>query len=247
MRIKHTITTSWKSVIVNKSRSALTILGIVIGISSIIVIMSLGDGASDLITSEIEGIGSQTIAIEPGREPTSPTDVAQLFSDSLVLKDIEALKVKENVPGLKSIMPEVYGGVTGSYENETYRFTITGVTEIMQSILNVEMTDGIFMSADDVKQSATVAVLGSKVKDQLFGADDAIGKKIKVKGVNLRVIGVLSSKGSSLMSMDEMVLVPYTTAQTYILGTKHFNEIIVQADPSIPLEQTVSDIKTTLR
>jgi len=247
MRFKHIIKISWKSVIINKSRSALTILGIVIGIASIIAIMSLGDGASALIRSQIEGIGSQTIAIEPGGEPTSATDMAQLFSTSLKQKDIDALKIKENVPGLKSIMPEVYGGVTGSYENETYRFTVVGVSELMQSIMNLNIENGVFISEDDVKQSASVAVLGSKVKDKLFGANDAIGKKIKIKGVNLRIIGVLPSKGSSLMSMDDMVAVPYTTAQKYILGTKHFNEIIVLGDPSIPLSQTVSDIKTTLR
>jgi putative ABC transport system permease protein len=247
MKLKHIIKISSKSIVVNKSRSALTILGIVIGIASIIAIMSLGDGASALIKSQIEGIGSQTIAIEPGGEPTSVTDMAQMFTQSLKQKDIDSLKTKENVPGLKSIMPEVYGGVSGSYENETYRFTVVGVSELMQSIMNLEIDKGIFISEDDVKQSANVAVLGAKVKTKLFGADDPIGKKIKIKGVNLRIIGVLSSKGSSLMSMDEMVAVPYTTAQKYILGTKHFNEIIVLADPSIPINQTVSDIKSTLR
>jgi putative ABC transport system permease protein len=247
MRFKHIIGISWKSVLINKSRSFLTILGIVIGIASIIAIMSLGDGASELIKSQIEGIGSQTIAIEPGREPTSATDMAQMFTDSLRQKDLDALKTKENVPGLKEIMPEVYGGVSGSYENETYRFTVLGVTEFMQSIMNLEVEKGVFISEDDVKQSASVAVLGAKVKDKLFGADDPIGKKIKIKGVNLRVIGVLPQKGASIMSFDDMVSVPYTTAQKYILGTKHFNEIIVLADPNIPLNQTVSDIKTTLR
>ena len=225
----------------------MTILGIVIGIASIIAIMSLGDGASALIREQIEGIGSQTIAIEPGREPTSVTDMAMMFSTSLKQKDIDALKIKENVPGLVAVMPEVYGGVTGSYENETYRFTVVGVTELVTSMLDMYPDQGQFFTEDDVKQSASVAVLGSKVKNKLFGADDAIGKKIKIKGINLRIVGVLPSKGSSMMSFDDMVAVPYTTAQKYILGTKHFNEIIVQADPSIPISQTVSDIKTTLR
>ncbi len=247
MRLKHTIRISWKSISVNKSRSALTILGIVIGIASIIAIMSLGDGASALIKSQIEGIGSQTISIQPGGEPTSASDMAQMFSDSLQPKDIDALKIKENVPGLQSIMPEVYGGVTGSYENQTYRFTVTGVTELFPAILNSYPEIGQFFTADDVKQSATVAVIGAKVKEKLFSADDPIGRKIKIKGVNLRVIGILPSKGSSIMSFDDMVMVPYTTAQNYILGTKHFNEIIVLADPSMPLTQTVSDVKTTLR
>lgn len=248
MRIKHTLKIALKSVAINKSRSVLTILGIVIGIASVIVIVSLGDGAMKLITSQIEGIGSQTISIEPGREPTTPTDVAQMFSDSLKLKDVELLRKKENVPGLLEVMPEVFGGVVGSYENETYRFTILGVTDAMERIMDLGEVNGNFLTEDDVKESASVAVLGAKVKEELFGQDDALGKKVRVKGQNLRVIGVLPKKGSSsLMSFDEMVIVPYTTAQNYILGTKHFNEVIILASQDAVLSDTVRDIKTTLR
>ncbi|MBI2120062.1 MAG: ABC transporter permease [Parcubacteria group bacterium] len=248
MRLKHTLKIAGKSVAINRSRSVLTILGIVIGIASVIVIVSLGDGATALIKSQIEGIGSQTISIELGREPTTPTDVAQIFSDSLKPKDIELLEKKENVPGLAEIMPEVYGGVVGAYENETYRFTILGATDRLTRIMDLGEVSGDFLTEDSVKESASVAVLGSKVKDKLFGADDAIGKKVRVKGVNLRVIGVLPKKGSSsLFSFDDMVIVPYTTAQNYILGQKHFNQIIVLADTNIPFEETVRDVKTTLR
>jgi putative ABC transport system permease protein len=248
MRFKHTLKIALKSVAINKSRSVLTILGIVIGIASVIVIVSLGDGATKLIKSQIEGIGSQTIAIEPGREPASPTDVAQMFSDSLKPKDIVLLQKKENVPGLEEIMPEVFGGVVGSYENETYRFTILGASDAMVRIMDLGEIEGNFLTADDVKESASVAVLGAKVKEKLFGQNDAIGKKVRIKGVNLRVVGVLPKKGSSsLMSFDDMVVIPYTTAQNYILGQKHFNEVIILASPDAVLSDTVRDIKTTLR
>jgi putative ABC transport system permease protein len=187
------------------------------------------------------------IAIEPGREPTGPMDVAQMYTDSLKAKDIDALLKKENVPGLEVISPMVFGGVTGSYENETYRFTVIGSSDQFTKIMDVTPESGRFLSEDDVKMSAAVAVVGSKVKEKLFGADDPIVRKIKIKGVNLRIIGFLPSKGSSLMNFDEMVFVPYTTAQNYILGLKHYNEIHVLANPNIPIEQTVRDIKATLR
>jgi putative ABC transport system permease protein len=248
MKLKYLLKIAVKNVGINKSRSVLTVLGIVIGIASIIVIMSLGAGASQLITDQIEGIGSQTLAIEPGREPTSPTDFAQMFSDSLKPKDIEALQIKENVPGLVEIMPEVYGGVTGSYESETYRFTVLGISDSLVKIMDVKLSSGVFINEDQVRESSAVAVMGGKVKEKLFGADDALGKKIKVKGINLRVIGIIAKQGgSSLMNFDDMVFTPYTTAQKYILGTKHFNEIVVLADAAIPMDQTVQDIKTTLR
>jgi putative ABC transport system permease protein len=248
MRLKHTVKTALKNVAINRSRSTLTILGIVIGIASVIVIVSLGDGATALITSQIEGIGSRTISIEPGREPTTPTDVAQIYGDSLKQKDIEFLKRKENAPGLLEIMPEVYGGVVGSYENETYRFTILGATDALRRIMDLGEIQGDFLTEDQVKESASVAVLGAKVKEKLFGQSDALGKKVRIKGLNFRIIGILPQKGSSsLFSFDDMVVVPYTTAQNYILGTKHFNQIIALAATNIPFEETVRDVKNTLR
>jgi putative ABC transport system permease protein len=118
----------------------------------------------------------------------------------------------------------------------------------MERIMDLGKVRGTFLTEDDVKESASVAVLGAKVKEKLFGSDDALGKKIRVKGVNLRVVGVLPAKGSSsLASFDDMVIVPYTTAQNYILGQKHFNEVIVLASPDAVLSDTVRDIKTTLR
>ncbi|NDF13655.1 MAG: hypothetical protein EB060_12685, partial [Proteobacteria bacterium] len=110
----------------NRSRSLLTILGIVIGIAAIILIMSLGQGAQQLILNQVQGMGSKTIIVIPGREPKGPSDAAQVFSDSLKLRDYESLQNKENVPTLGSIMPLLFTGVSASYGSETYRPTIFG-------------------------------------------------------------------------------------------------------------------------
>ena len=126
MKLLHSFKTAISGLRSHKSRSFLTILGIVIGITAIILVMSVGKGAENLILSQVQGLGTRTIAVVPGREPKGPSDFAQIFSDSLKEKELEALKRKDNVPTLEQIMPIVFGGENGSYGNETYRLTIFG-------------------------------------------------------------------------------------------------------------------------
>jgi putative ABC transport system permease protein len=220
MHWKHVIKTSLTSLGINKSRSLLTILGMIIGVASITLIMSLGEGAQAFILGQVQGIGSRTIAIIPGRQPTSPADVAQMFSDSLKQKDIDALRKKENVPEAELVMPLAFGADTASYGNETYRITIFGATEAIQKILEVYPSEGNFYTEDDVKQYGAVVVIGRKLQEKLFADEDPIGKKLRIKEKNFRIIGVLPKKGAgSLFDFDEAVLLPYTTAQQYIFGT----------------------------
>jgi putative ABC transport system permease protein len=244
---KHTFTTALTGLTTNRSRSALTILGIVIGITAIMLVVSLGAGAQELILGQVQGLGTNTIAVIPGREPSGPSDVAFLFSDSLKEKDIVALKNKANVPGLKSLMPTVFGAGSVSYDSNTYQTSIFGATELMVEIFDLH-PQGEFFNADHVSSRSDVAVLGSKIADKLFEDEMPLDKKIKIKNRNFEVIGVLpETGGGSLFNFDDMVLVPYTTAQDYITGKKSFNRLIIQAytDKDVPV--TSEDIKMTLR
>jgi len=248
MTIKHSFTTALNGLQTHRSRSMLTILGIVIGITAIILVMSLGQGAQGLILKQIQGLGSKTVAVLPGREPKGPTDVAQIFSDSLKETDLEALSKKNNVPTASSIMPVVFGGDSAAYGSETYRLTIFGATDLITKLFDIYPEEGIFFSNEDVKSYANVAVIGAKVKEELFGASDPIGQKIRIKNTNLRVIGVLPKKGQvSFFNFDEMVLLPYTTAQQYIFGIKYFHRIIIEADSDQNIDETVRNVELTLR
>ncbi|MDO8572269.1 MAG: ABC transporter permease [bacterium] len=248
MILRYSIKTAFRGLTTHKSRSALTILGIVIGVAAIILVVSLGEGAQNLILGQIQGLGSKTIAVIPGREPTGPSDAAQIFSDSLKEKDLVALKKKENVPTLKNIMPVVFGGESASYQGETYRLTLFGGTDLMAEIFNLYPSEGIFISDDDIKGLASVVVIGSKVKDELFGSSPALGEKIKIKDKSLRVIGVLPKKGqSSFFNFDEMAIVPYTTMQKYILGINYFHRFIVESENEDLISRTVDDVNQTLR
>lgn len=248
MKLQYTIKTSLKSLKINAFRSFLTILGIVIGITSIILIQSVGTGAQNLILNQIRGIGSQTIIVEPGREPQGPSDFIELFSDSLKLRDVEALKNPANVQGIKELTPSVMQSLSVAFENETKRVNVLGTSGLFAKILEIYPEKGIFISAEDIDQKARVAVIGSEVKQELFGDSNALGEKIKIKGLSFRVIGVLPAKGQvSLFQIDDLVIVPYTTAQQYLLGINYFHRIIVQAENEEIVPRVVKSMEQTLR
>ncbi len=248
MTLKHNFKTALTGLKTHKSRSALTILGIVIGITAIILVMSLGQGAQDLILGQLRSIGSKVLGVAPGRQPKGPTDILSTFTDSLKQRDLEELRKKSNVPHLEKIMPIVFGNESAIYGNETYRTTILGATELFAKIYDMYPSEGRLFTDDEVKSYADVAVIGSKVKEELFGNNEAIGQKIRIKGKNLRVIGTLPTKGQfSFLNFDEATIIPYTTAQQYIFGIKYFNRLVIEVDNEDNVPQTVEDVETTLR
>lgn len=248
MKLHHSILTAVTGLTTHKSRSALTIIGIVIGISSIILIMSLGQGAKNLILSQIQSMGAKVMEIRPGREPKGVSDILQMFSDSLKEKDLTALKKKENVPHAKTVMPLVFGGGIATFGSEIYNLSIYGIGEDFIRMYGVTLGEGRNIEEEDIKNKSDVVIIGSKVKERLFGFSKAIGQKIKIKNRNFTVIGTLPSKGQvSMLNFDEVVLIPWTTAQQYIFGKKYFQHIIVEADSESTVNETVEDIKITLR
>ena len=249
MNLRHSFKTASKGLTTNRSRSLLTILGIVIGITAIILVMSLGKGAQNLILAQIQGIGSNTIAIIPGRLSNSPSDAASSFlTDSLTASDIDALKKKVNVPSLLRLSPLMFTSEAAFYENELYRATMYGVAPEIGEIMDVGAGEGNFITQDDVRENAAVAVIGSKVKKELFGDEPALGKRIKIKNLTFRVVGVLTQKGqSAFINFDDAIFVPWSTMQRYVLGIKYFHRIIAEADTPNNIDRTANDITLTLR
>lgn len=251
MTLKHSLQTAIKGLTAHKGRSALTILGIVIGITAIILVMSLGQGASNLILTQIQGLGSKTIVVIPGREPQGPTDpsiVESLLADSLKDRELRELQKKGNVPTLAKIMPIVFGSATGEYESETFRLTVFGATPLAQALYDLQTSAGNFFAEEDITARADVVVIGDKIREELFGSRPALNERIKIKGRNFRVIGVLPKKGQvSFFNFDEIAFMPYTTAQQYIFGIKFYHRFVVEADTEINIDQTVADITLTLR
>ncbi len=249
-RAAHTALTGLRT---NKTRAFLTVLGIVIGITAIILVISLGQGAKKLILSQVQGLGSNTVVVIPGRQPKGPSDFANIFLDSLKDRDLESLANKSNMPDAEDVMPIVFGPVRLAYENETYQATVLGggsteVNNVIGHIFDIYPEIGAHFSADDVRSRASVAVIGSKVREKLFGTANPLGEKIKINNRSFRVTGVLASRGQvSFFNFDEMVLTPYTTAQQYILGKKHFDRIILSARGADKVKAVVSDATALIR
>src|SRR3989338_6161396 len=194
MTIKHIIKSSVVGLKTNKTRSALTILGIVIGVTAIIMVVSLGQGARNLILGQIQGIGARVIAVVPGRIPKGPTDILAALTNSLKKRDLDVLSRKESVPHAQDIMPVVFGSETAAYVSETYRPTIFGCTELMASIYNAYPDRGRNLTEDDVRGSTNVVVLGARVAEELYPGGDLLGERIKIKGKNFLVVGLLPKK-----------------------------------------------------
>lgn len=246
MKLKYSIQTAVTGLTTHKSRSALTITGIVIGITSIILVMSLGQGAQNLILDQVKGLGATTIITLPGRLSFGPSQAAETMNDSLKERDLNLLKTKANIPHAKYVMPMVVGAGKAVYGSNVYQVAVFGSGELVPEIFDINPDRGYFFSEDDVRSQSAVVVIGYKVKERLFGGDEAVGQKIRIKNTTFKVIGVLPEKGSS-SQFDDSVFMPYTTTQQYITGTKFYSRLVVKIDSEENLKSTVEDIKITLR
>jgi putative ABC transport system permease protein len=246
MTFQQYLQTSLSALKRNRSRSFLTILGIVIGIAAIIMIMSLGQGAQKLILAQVEGLGTKSVVVVPGRQLDGPPSTVGL--QSLKQRDLDALEKKYNVPHAESVIPVIFGSDITEFESENFRTQIYGSSELMPIIFDADPVEGVFFSEEDVTGSSNVTVIGSKVNEELFPNGGGLGKRIKIKYRTFKVIGILPSKGaSSLINFDDGVIVPYTAAQNYLFGSKHFDRILVDVDNESNIDATILDVERTLR
>lgn len=244
------LTTALRGLKTNIGRSLLTITGIVIGVGAIVLVMSLGQGAQSIILSQVEGVGGETLILRPGRAPEGPSDISNtLFADSLTRQDIEALKRAAPALGLTGVEPVVI--VTGSvaYREQIYRPTILGWTgEAISTVLNITPDEGSFFTEEDIRSLAKVAVIGASVRDELFGQDNPVGQVVRIRDVSFRVVGVLPPSGQlSLFNPDELVVIPYSTAQRYLLGIDYFHEALLRAQDSSRVALVAEDVELFMR
>ncbi|MBO4740489.1 MAG: ABC transporter permease, partial [Bacteroidales bacterium] len=249
MNISNLFKIALRAIANNKMRSLLTMLGIIIGIASVIVMLAIGQGAKNSILTEISSMGSNMITIMPGNGQFGGVRQSASSMQTLKQADYDAIR-EECTTYVSHVSPLAQSSGQAIYSSANTPTSMYGVSDEYLDIKNLHITDGEMFSEQDIKTSAKVCVLGKTVIENLFGDNtDPIGRTIRFNKIPFRIIGVLEEKGNNNMGMDQddVILAPYTTVQKRILASTSFGSIIASARSEEVSELAVKDIETVLR
>ncbi len=238
-----------KALLSNKGRSFLTMLGIVIGVSAVIIIVSVGAGAQSLILNEVKTLGTNLIAVIPGHTEEGSGFGAMLGYTVTTLKyeDALALRDKKNVPNIVDVVAYSKGAGVVVYGANSYDTQISGATAGYLLVEGGVVAKGRFFSQEEEKNLSRIVVLGHTVKKELFGESDAVGRKIRIKKQSFEVIGIMEEKGMvAMQDYDDQVLMPIKTAQK-LHGVNHIGLIRAKIDEEENIPWAISDVKLTMR
>ncbi len=217
----------------NKLRSALTTLGVLIGVGAVILLVAVGNGTSKQIQANIERLGTNTLTVFSGGfgRFASRASGTQSQSTSLTLQDAEALADKAQAPDVYSVSPETSTSATVTYQGSSASATVTGTYPSYFKASNSPVQYGTYFTATDVNKAHDVAVIGTTLAEDLFtSAGDAVGQSVSINGTPFQVVGVLKSKGSTGPSdVNSVAVAPFTSVQDTLTGYGSVGEILVQA------------------
>jgi putative ABC transport system permease protein len=245
MNFVELIKTALNSLGSNKPRTFLTMLGIIIGIASVISMLAIGNGSQKSIQSSVSSLGSNLLTITAGSQRTGLVQGGSGSNLNLTMSDVKA--IRDKISGIDGVSPE-YGQnaqiVAG--KNNT-NVTVTGIEPEYATVHNYQIGDGSFISTDQVTNESRVAVIGPDTATNLFGTDEPVGQTIKINKIAFKVVGVTVSKGSTgLGSQDDLVLVPLTSAQKVLFGSTKLRTIAVQGSSADTLDQVQTQISDLL-
>ena len=243
---KESFLMAWASLIANKMRSILTMLGIIIGVAAVIALVSIGNGVKQDIQNSISSLGSNLLMVMPGAPRTPGVRPSQGSMKSLKVSDYQAIS---KLDGVKAASPYTANSYVTIYQSKNWTTTVSGVSGNFQDVNNWTMAEGRFISSKNVENRERVAVVGQTVVKNLFAGEDPVGKEIRVKNIPFRVIGVLNSKGNGTMGndQDDVIFIPYTTAMERVEGVDYLRMVYVVASDDNGIDRLQSDIENLLR
>jgi putative ABC transport system permease protein len=239
----------------NKLRSLLTILGVIIGVAAVIALLAIGQGAQEEITESITINGANLLTVRSGSLSSGGFGSNSAPPRSLTMSDVQALSDPFRVPSVTNISPEYssFGAIVAGSAHTSAM--VNGVTPVYQNVRNAQLSHGEFISEAHVRSSANVAVLGARVATTLFGTTDPLGRSIRIEKQRFKVIGVLKLKGgSSFGSLDDAIFIPLTAAQTKLFGARDthtgkpaLSTITAQARDQASIDDAAQQIALTIR
>ena len=256
MTLKDTLEETYAALSANKARSSLTILGIVIGISSVIALVSVGQGASASISASVDALGSNLLEVMPGATRNIGAGVSAGRGTAKTLTQGDADAITSSVSNVQAVSDEVSGSYQVVANGNNTRVTVDGVNESYPSIRNLQIDQGSFITDQQGVSLNKVAVLGPTVAADLFGTDatqpdglpaNIVGQTIRINNIDFTVIGVTTAKGGSgFGSQDNEIYIPATTAERFLSGSNYLSTIDVQANSSSAMTQVQNDITSLL-
>lgn len=235
------------SLYANKMRSLLTMLGIIIGVSAVIALVSVGMGVRSNVTSSIASLGSNMLIVSPGASDRG--GVRGAAGSKKTLKYDDAVAIREKIKNIDYVSPTVSSSYQVVYGNNNWNTSVQGVTPEFMSIRSLSISNGAFIAANDMNKRSRVAVIGTTVAENLFDKENPVGKNIRINNQPYKIIGLLESKGQSSMGQDQddMVYVPITTAQERMLGITYVQSINIQVSDQSKMDQVQAEVETLLR
>ena len=247
MNTKFTISFAWKNLLANKRRSFLTMLGMIIGVGSVIAIMAIGAGAQSYVFSQLEVFGGNLVGVTPGAsdENGPPASVFGVVITTLTYEDAKEIG---KIDHILAVTPYANGNMKVSYRDKAKNADFSGVTSDFIVVENSKIAEGRFFVKDEDGTVTRNAVLGSGIAKDLFQDEDPLNKKIKIGQENFTVVGVLTKKGSSIISsQDDQIYVPVRTAQKTLLGIDHISLLRTKVDDEKNIPQVMSEMESILR
>lgn len=243
MKLFMIIKIALRALLANKVRSFLATLGIIIGVAAVILMLGIGEGARIQVTEEIKSFGTNLLTLRPGKKGIHGVRSADV--ENLTLEDAQAIG---RIPFVKNVAPEVAAMLQLKYLNKNTRSSVTGSTPSFLEVRNFELDSGRFITTQDIKERRRVAVIGAKVKEDLFETSDPLGEIFKVRGINFRVIGVFKAKGDKgWYNPDDQILIPVSTAMKRVLGVDYLRNINIQVESIEKMDMVQRAIEALMR